>query len=409
MWVLGFATVSVSLGTAVAAFGRLGLYVLLLWLFARGLRFPRPVCLWTPRRWFARWEVLTLAAVGYMALSILWTTTEPTAALWAWSEHARLVAIPVLWFLIRSQAEARTLLQVFVGTQSFVLASSWLLILGVDVPWAIGEHPTRDFDVFGSYLEQSISEAITAFLVWHQRAWVFGRACKPLAMGVSAIALLHVVFFLPGRTGLLVTSVLLVVTVLQQFSARWVSATVLVAAMAALTVFGSSTAMQTKIVRLGEQFSGASEQRDRQISTDVRRAYWSASLRAISERPILGSGSGSWNTEYLRLNTVDLPNHRTIRDPHQMFLLWAVEGGIVGLALLCATLLSLFLQSRALTTHDARSLQAVLIALVVAGLTTSTIYGIGMGDLFCMAIGIMLCSDPSKPIASTGDHRVNAS
>jgi O-antigen ligase len=31
-----------------------------------------------------------------------------------------------------------------------------------------------------------------------------------------------------------------------------------------------------------------------------------------------------------------------VSDPHQLFLLWAVEGGLLGMALLCATLLALW-------------------------------------------------------------------
>jgi hypothetical protein len=55
-----------------------------------------------------------------------------------------------------------------------------------------------------------------------------------------------------------------------------------------------------------------------------------------------------------------------------------------------------------LSTSDARSLQSVLAALLIAGLTTSTIYGIGMGDYFCMLIGILLCAgrDTAMPSVS---------
>jgi O-antigen ligase len=73
-----------------------------------------------------------------------------------------------------------------------------------------------------------------------------------------------------------------------------------------------------------------------------------------------------------------------------MFLLWAVEGGLIGLALLMGLLFSIYMRSRSLAVPDRRSLQSSLAALVVAGLTTSTIYGIGFGDYCCMLIGILL-------------------
>jgi O-antigen ligase len=103
-----------------------------------------------------------------------------------------------------------------------------------------------------------------------------------------------------------------------------------------------------------------------------------------------------------------LTNHKlsqsfyNVDNPHQMFLLWTAEGGLMGLTLLLGLFASIYMRSRLLATSDARSLQSALTALLIAGLTTSTIYGIGMGDYFCMLIGILLCTgrDTSTPPAS---------
>jgi hypothetical protein len=86
-----------------------------------------------------------------------------------------------------------------------------------------------------------------------------------------------------------------------------------------------------------------------------------------------------------------------------MFLLWGVEGGAVGLSLLCASLLAMFAKSQQFARHDALSLQTILIALVVAGLTTSTIYGIGMGDFFCVGIGLLLSLGATQHGTTNGD------
>lgn len=87
------------------------------------------------------------------------------------------------------------------------------------------------------------------------------------------------------------------------------------------------------------------------------------------------------------------------RDPHQLFLLWAVEGGLIGLALLGASLVALASQARHLGAAEGRSLQALLLGLVVASLFTSSIYGIGMGDFFCVGLGLALAMRP--PARST--------
>ena len=388
--ILGFVSVSVSLGTAVAAIGRLCLYLLVLWFIVR-----RPNAKTMPlslafEPWYKRWEWMTIAAVAYMGCTVLWTSVEWELGIWAWSEHARLITIPAVYLLINSAADARNLLRVFLFSQLFVVFSSWLLIANVEVPWALAEHAQRDFEVFGTYLEQSISEAITAFIVWHQRHWIFGDRRRIPAIATSALLVFHVVVFLPSRTGYLVTAVLFCISLFLHLPRRWLWAGAILSLLLTFSLLGADKPTRNDVLQWSQNKSTPSDPRDRQISTDVRLNFWSTSLKAIAERPFFGSGSGSWNREYLRVTTVDIPTYRNIRDPHQMFLLWAVEGGAIGLCLLCATLLALLYRSKSMASGDAHSLQAILLALGVAGLTTSTIYGIGMGDFFCVGIGILL-------------------
>ena len=403
--VLEGIAISVSLGTAVAAIGRLALYLLLLWMLVRGrplgsMRKPA-----VHKHWYFQWEWLVLLTIAYMACTLLWTTVEVPSGLWAWSEHARLLAIPAVFLLVHTRSEAQVVLRCLVYTQLFVVFSSWLLIADFEVPWALAEHARRDFEVFGSYLEQSISEAVTAFIVWHQRDWIMGERRKWLAVLVSLTIVVHIIVFLPSRTGYLVVFALLCFSLAAYCTRRWLIG----AAAASLLIFISLSALlggevnQARLAHLGQKLMNPQEQRERQISTDVRLVFWTASLKAMAERPLLGYGSGSWNREYLRVTPVDIPTYRNIRDPHQMFLLWGVEGGAVGLSLLCASLLAMFAKSQQFARQDALSLQTILIALVVAGLTTSTIYGIGMGDFFCVGIGLLLSLGATQHGTTNGD------
>jgi uncharacterized membrane protein len=70
--------------------------------------------------------------------------------------------------------------------------------------------------------------------------------------------------------------------------------------------------------------------------------------------------------------------------------LWAVEGGLLGLVLLCAVWAALWRYGRGLAANDGHALQAMVLALVISGLFNSMIYGIGMGDFFCIGLGILV-------------------
>ena len=120
---LCFVAISPSLGTAVAAIGRLVLYLLALVLLPLGLKgIPQD------RKTIT---TLVLIACAYMAVSVLWSDVDVTSALLAWSRHARLLTIPILYYVITSESQARTILKAYTYAQVFVVLTSWLLVLGV--------------------------------------------------------------------------------------------------------------------------------------------------------------------------------------------------------------------------------------------------------------------------------------
>jgi O-antigen ligase len=284
-----------------------------------------------------------------------------------------------------------------------VVISSWLLIGGIPVPWATAADAKATFAVFGSYLEQSIMGATLVFVLWHQRAWIFGKDRESLGIATALLISIQILGFLNGRSGYLVFAGLASMAIVYELPKRWRWAAVLVPfATVAVLLAGSKTA-RDRVILVQQEVAAFSEHADINSSSGERLVYWQTSLKAFAEKPVFGSGSGGWNAEFQRLTNHKLnQSFYNVDNPHQMFLLWAVEGGLIGLSLLLGVIVSIYLWSRKLGPSDARSLQTALAALVVAGLTTSTIYGIGMGDYFCMLIGILLCTgrDTAVPSAS---------
>lgn len=403
LMVLCFATISVSLGTAFSALGRLSLYLLALWLVISNLVSKEPKRFWPAASWSARWETWALMTVGYMALSVFWSNAEVTKAVLSWTRHARMLTIPLVWILLRNKIEFRLVLRVLVVTQLLVVASSWLLIWGINVPWATRFDAQTTFAVFGSYLEQSIMGATLAFILWHQREWIFGAYGEPVAIAAALFTSVQVLGFLNGRSGYLVFAALASLAIIYQLPKNWRWAGILVPFVTVAVLLASSKTARDRVMLVQQEVAGYSQRADINTSSGERLIYWQTSLKAIAEKPVFGSGSGGWNFEFKRLTNHKLTqSFYNIDNPHQMFLLWAVEGGLIGLALLLGLIASIYLHSRLLSTSDARSLQSVLAALLIAGLTTSTIYGIGMGDYFCMLIGILLCAgrDTAMPSVS---------
>jgi O-antigen ligase len=396
LWLLCFIAISPSLGTAVAAIGRLLLYLMALVVFVWRIKASPAAQVADPRKTLS---TLILVTCVYMALTISWSQVEIGSAMISWSRHARLLTIPILYYLLRDSVHARIVLKAYTYAQVFVVLSSWLLVFGIRAPWVTAAHYGDLYAVFGSYLEQSISQAVLVALLWYQRGTIFGKIFgtygKYVAVGIAATTLIHTVVFLPGRSGHLVAVGLITLACVHAIPKRYKWSAVLVPFLALAMIVAVSSNFRTRMMLISSDITAYTRDSNANSSSGERIVYWQTSLKAIAERPILGFGVGSWNHEYRRLEGGRaIPGSLNVDNPHQLLLLWLVEAGIVGLALLCAVLVSLWLYSRKLAVADALSLQAIVAALAISGMFNSMIYGIGMGDFFCVGLGILASMPP---------------
>ena len=383
---LYFVALSASLGTAVSAIGRLLLYLAaVVYLVSRVSGRGRAPGTGLPPA--MSWAVLL--ALVYMALSVLWSAVGPVEALWSWSRHARILTILILLCLIANLAEARAVLRVFVWGQLFVVLSAWMLVLKLPVPWATGAWQ-GSFAVYSSYLEQGISQAVLVALLWFQRDHVFGPRGRWLALGLAVATAVLTIGLMPGRSGHMVLLGVLTFALFHRLPRRFRWAVLLAPMLAVVLMFQLSTTFRERMTQVGSEVAMHRQGSAQETSSGARLEYWRASLHAITEQPLLGHGAGSWNQAYRRLKGPQVSSlYDTASDPHQLFLLWAVEGGLLGLALLCAVLATLWRYGSRLAAADGHALQAMVLALVISGLFNSMIYGIGMGDFFCIGLGIL--------------------
>jgi O-antigen ligase len=139
----------------------------------------------------------------------------------------------------------------------------------------------------------------------------------------------------------------------------------------------------------------------RQGSIDASQAqrldYWHRSLLAMKESPLLGHGVGSWRTNYHRLGgmQVDAPSN-----PHQQYLLWAVESGAVGLFLFLGILVFQLKGAYALPLNAKQTLLTVTAIAAVMGLMNCPYFGAGMGEcLVYLAASLLALREMQQPLS----------
>lgn len=344
-------------------------------------------------------KIVLVIAIAF-AVSLLWTEADTEAALSSYIKHAKLLGILVIVSLIRTEQEARIGILAYAAGQGFLLLSSWLMFLGVPVPWS-ADDATR-YVVFSTYLDQSIMFATGASIFWHLRT----ARLWPKWTGIllAALALINVLLLLEGRTGYLVALTSLSLGVMWAMPRRLRLATLVATPLIVLVALslGSAQVQQrvTKIIDESQDYA-KTQHGSVESSTGWRLNAWHRSLQAINEKPWIGHGVGAWTPAAKRFEgstAKQIFGEGNHSNPHQEYLLWGVELGIGGLLLLLAFLVCVIRDALTFPAGIRYATLSVLAAMAVACLFNSSLYDDLMGDFLCISLGLLIALGArSKP------------
>ncbi len=323
-------------------------------------------------------------------ISLLWTDVHMEIALLALVKHAKLLVILLLPCFIRTPREAYIGAMAFVAGQLFLLFSSWLLAAGIPIFWALDA--TGYSVVYSSYLDQSIMFATTAAVLWHLKR---GEPWQRWMTGTLAAATLaSAILLLDGRTGYVIAIAMVSLAVMWTVPKKLRIATLLVTPVLVLAVLllGSSH-VQGRITKIFHESQSYSQQVETESSSGWRLNAWQRSIQAIQENPWYGHGVGSWAITVKRIQGASATQtfgEGNASNPHQEYLLWGVEIGLAGTALLIFLFAAMAWDARHFPPSVQRATWSVLTALAVAGLFNSVLYDDLIGDYFCVALGLLM-------------------
>ncbi len=338
-----------------------------------------------------RTPVVALLMLAALILSLTWTTATAGAAGDA-LKYLKLLLIPAIVLLIRSPREASVALMVYVASQTFVVATSCLLYLGVPVPWVPAARNSVA-TVYSSYLDQTIMTAAFAAICWHMRHEFPGRRGAWIGAALAALALVNALVMLPGRSGHVAAIGVMSLAVLWAAPPKWrIAALTAPVVLVAAAMVLSPQFNQRLMVAVHE--TQAHQANDPTPSSSGQRLiFWTRSLQLIQDRPLTGFGAGSWNREFQRLETANgraAPGMAQVRNPHQEYLLWGVMLGVGGIVLLLAFMGAVVRDAWTLRTPVRHAAVSVVAALAIACLFNSSLFDALIGEYFCIMIGLML-------------------
>ena len=388
-----FLALAVSLPIALLSLAKALLFVTALVYLLKDLAFKRPSV------YLAHLHTshVILLAMLLWGVSLLWTGANLEDALTAFVKHGKLVMIPILIYLLRSQRDAHWATAALLAGQALTLMSSWLMAFDIPLPWVMrASGPANILTQFvpyaDSYLDQSIMLATTTGLVWH--LWRGHPSLGVWSKWLVFAGLANVLVLMPGRTGYLLAIVAICLAALFEIPAKLRPfASIAIPILLGLALFYALPQFQHRVGQAAQELGSYKAAPDVHSSVGARLNMWDLSLQAIADKPMKGYGIGNWTPVIKRLYGEQgnaLFGAGNGSNPHQELLLWTVELGVAGALLFLGLLYAIFLDTRAFDPTTRRATGSLAVMLFITCMFNSPLYDDQMGDYFCVALGLML-------------------
>jgi hypothetical protein len=301
-------------------------------------------------RWPAFFEALRAPAsylpLAFLALALaglFWTADSWPVGFQGFLPVSKLLAVPLLLYHYERSERGHWVLFAFLAACVLLMGLSWVTYFAdwKPSPGGLAGVPVRN------YIDQSHEFALCLFVMAPlivslaangHRAWTFAFAAVMLGF------YLDMRFIATSRTAFTYFPILLILFAVKYLNRRRAIYFLLFAAVVEFGVLLSSPYLRDRVGRTVEDYKvdretnvGRDTNAAAATSNGLRLAYWRVSVKAISEAPVFGHGTGS--TQQLFSREAEGKSGEwgnIIRNPHNQTLYVAIQWGVLGCLVLYA-------------------------------------------------------------------------
>ncbi len=346
----------------------------------------------------ARWAAIRRNSVALLSLSLFglliagmtWSAEEWLVSGRCLLKYRELVYLP-MFIVVFQEPRWRRL-----GSYAFMAGACALLGLSY-FEWLTGADygisSFEDYIIGKDRIIHSIIMALLAYLaalefIRKEAASDSARSLWLRRGGCAAIVALaagNVVFMLHGRTGYLSLGALTVLFLFERMGKRGIVIACLMLATTAWGALSFSSSIRGRVdqtvLQIHSQFGS-----ERKHAPDPRLEFYENTLKLIVRHPMMGTGTGSFRTQYSRL--IEHSDDRPTSDPHNEYLNLASQLGVPG-ALLFVILLSVqWSATGRLSPPDQQIGRSIVLTIAVGSLFNSLILSVTGGLIYAYFSGL---------------------
>ncbi|MEX0958135.1 MAG: O-antigen ligase family protein [Burkholderiales bacterium] len=322
-----YATIGmgVSIPVSVALDSVLLGFALLLWL-ASGPRWEEIARL--------RQNPMAVAAVGLFllcALGLLYGEDATENGLMYLKKYMDLAFVPLFMLLFRDAWARRAGIRAFEIAMLVTLVVSYLLAMGM-LPWRepFTANLVSGATAFKFQIAHGTFMAFAAYL-FAERARVAASSTARVLWSVACgLAIVNVLFLVTGRTGYLVLFALALLFWWQLFGIRGLAVAAAALAVTVAIALAGSNSFSERVGLAAHEARTWEYGQSVDTSIGARLNFYATSVRIIREHPVFGVGLGGFQAAFREqvAGTRIVPTY----NPHNQYLLFGAQLGLVGLA-----------------------------------------------------------------------------
>jgi O-antigen ligase len=342
----------------------------------------------TPLLW------VPLALYALIVIHAPMSPAQPGAILEHLRKYARLVMLVLLFFLLEGHVHRQRLaLNAFAAAMGVTVGLTWLRVFW---PHPLLGGAANGSAIFGDHITQNIMVAfftLLAFVKVRQSAGRAGRLGWSLLMVLAILSITHQSV---GRTGQILLFATWASYVVYTLRGKRLVLGMVVLIGAVAVAYSSSDYLRGRFQQAVAEARNADA--DPASSIGHRLYNYKTTPRMIAEKPLLGHGTAAFHQGICRF--LDKPETCPTyeRHPHNQFLFFAADHGVLGGALYLAFVIGLFVQ--AIRSRAARSARLLLFAfatlLLLNSLINSPLYSSRESQFFAFMSALLLAMNRTQ-------------
>ncbi len=291
-------------------------------------------------------------------------------------QYKEFLLIPIFLYGFQDKISRIWGFNAFLAAMGLTLTLSFFVALTDNQLYGVINGDAGNAFVFKNHITQSLLIVLTAYFV---AIWAYYKKLWWLNI-IVFLAIYDVIFLTQGRTGYLILACLIILFSWQISHWRGFMFGISTVIILGLTAYYTSINLHQRVDKV---IVGLKHQANETDSIQLRLDFYKYSWEMWQQQPVFGSGTGSFIHRYAAQQTT----HPTT-NPHNEYLMIAVQWGIVGLSIFLWFLYQLWYFAFKLPILQRNLAQGLFITIAVGCLINSLFLDFTEGHVFAYLIGI---------------------